>query len=199
MSAFLGPIHHWLYRKVIIQNQFADRLVEGLLQEERCEAENEQFQKPLEEIIDEMNIHGWLQDKVSFVERKLAMVVTNCIKEEVATIEQLVERAYQIGCMNAKQENIIKELHAAEAYQFLQDTLLDGMPCDHVNQVVSRSEDSVVWKQTCEIHQKYWDEVQGNIEHYYLLRNAFIKGLFADTGLQYRIVEQNQFELAMEG
>lgn len=199
MSAFLGPIHHWLYRKVIIQNQFADRLVEGLLQEERCEAENEQFQKPLEEIIDEMNIHGWLQDKVSFVERKLAMVVTNCIKEEVATIEQLVERAYQIGCMNAKQENITKELHAAEAYQFLQDTLLDGMPCDHVNQVVSRSEDSVVWKQTCEIHQKYWDEVQGNIEHYYLLRNAFIKGLFADTGLQYRIVEQNQFELAMEG
>lgn len=199
MSAFLGPIHHWLYRKVIIQNQFADRLVEGLLQEERSESENEQFQKPLEEIIDEMNIHGWLQDKVSFVERKLAMVVTNCIKEEVATIDQLVERAYQIGRMNAEQENISKELHAAEGYQFLQDILLDGMPCDHVNQVISRSEQRVVWKQTSEIHQKYWDEVQGNIEHYYLLRNAFIKGLFADTGLQYQIVEQNQFELVMEG
>ena len=37
---------------------------------------------PLDEIINQSNIHGWLQERVSQVEYKYAYVVTKLLKED---------------------------------------------------------------------------------------------------------------------
>ena len=64
MSAFLGPIHYWLYNKIRFQEDLSDSILEaakakgwdesGKLQENYtiCEL------KPLEELIDLADIHG---------------------------------------------------------------------------------------------------------------------------------------------
>ena len=66
MSAFLGPIHYWLYNKIKLQQDIVDKLY--LLGESYAEALREYCEetfgtfenKPLEEMIDQGNIHGWL-------------------------------------------------------------------------------------------------------------------------------------------
>ena len=65
MSAFLGSIHYWLYNKI----QFQDNLVKSLASKLGCEEVinvNTQIGALpggyLQDIIDEGNIHGWLQD-----------------------------------------------------------------------------------------------------------------------------------------
>jgi len=85
MSAFLGPIHFWLYDKIKIQNEIVEEILDY------AEKNNENIRselyakfgdgdlKPLSEVIDVTNIHGWLQERVARVERKLAYLVPKLI------------------------------------------------------------------------------------------------------------------------
>src|SRR6056297_3002747 len=88
MSAFLGPIHHWLYNKV----QWHENLLEDILKkgEEKdyntkvlIEASSELYgsseRRPLTEVIDEGNIHGWLQERIESLEYRMAYVITNLL------------------------------------------------------------------------------------------------------------------------
>ena len=69
MSAFLGSIHHWLYGKIEFQNGLVERLSDmiskngyddGILSE--MEQKYGAVEKgSLENMIDNSNIHGWLQ------------------------------------------------------------------------------------------------------------------------------------------
>jgi predicted GNAT family acetyltransferase len=71
MSAFLGPIHFWLYDKIKIQNEIVEEILDY------AEKNNENIRselyakfgdgdlKPLSEVIDVTNIHGWLQERVA--------------------------------------------------------------------------------------------------------------------------------------
>ena len=79
MSAILGPIHHWLFRKI----QFQDALTGEILRKakekgydgEKLSRVDEMGTLPqgeLGNIIDSANIHGWLQGKIALVERRLA-------------------------------------------------------------------------------------------------------------------------------
>ena len=97
MSAFLGPIHHWLFNKI----QFQDQMVENViayaetfgraenLREQLAARYGELEKQPLEEIIDGSNIHGWLQDRVTVVENRLAATVTQLLAEEPDRINDL--------------------------------------------------------------------------------------------------------------
>ena len=204
MSAFLGPIHHWLYNKVKIQNEMAERILNECVGEENRESyENEilvkigEFSvKPLEEIIDEINIHGWLQDKVSYVERKISIVVTNLLKDESDAAEKILD------CMNNMGEemgNQLSDITSPEAvYKILNDLLVDGMPCDHINQLTSKEEDKVEWLQTRCIHSQYWDEVKGDVANYYAIRNAFVTGLLSHTPIRYRAGSDGHYVLVKE-
>ena len=63
--------------------------------------------------------------------------------------------------------------------------LLDGMPCDHVNQMVSSSSDEVVYRRTMCIHETYWTDVNGSIANYYALRSHFIAGYLHDSAFSF--------------
>ena len=80
----------------------------------------------------------------------------------------------ELQCQNAK-----------EAYKILNDTLLDGMPCDHVNEIIEQDDESVRWRRTTDIHKKYWEEAQGDVGIYYELRELYINGLLKGTDLGY--------------
>ena len=88
MSKNLGPIHFWLYRKIMIQQSFTNQLSCELLDLEHKKKLSTMLdqtvgtipQESLEEQIDTMNIHGWLQDKIRIAEVRLGYVV-----EEIRT------------------------------------------------------------------------------------------------------------------
>ena len=186
MSRFLGPIHYWLYNKIQVQQEFVESIVK--LGKEKWQLELEQIlnerygltqKSPLEEVIDESNIHGWLQEQVSLTEYKLAYSVTQILEGDESAITTLETLFYEKG--KAKRSSIDEDLSVRELYKAVSDTLIDGMPCDHVNDLIEDSEEKVVWRRNKCVHAPYWNEVGGDVGYYYKLREAWLKG-FVEGG-----------------
>ena len=78
-----------------------------------------------------------------------------------------------------------KDSSLDEIYKAINDTLLDGMPCDRANSVVSQEDNEIIWKRNVCVHQQYWDDVQGDINDFYTLRDEFIEGLLSVTDVKY--------------
>jgi hypothetical protein len=139
MSAFLGPIHFWLYNKIKIQNEIVENILSAAaddnLRNKLIEKYGNEELKPLDEVIDVTNIHGWLQNQISKVEYKLAFAVTEILEKSPDKIEEIKTIFRNSG---SKYSGLNRESQAKEALKLINDTLLDGMPCDHVNAVVIR-------------------------------------------------------------
>lgn len=204
MSAFLGPIHDWLYHKIRIQ----EKIVEGIL---NLNQEKDYVQGlenavilhcgmvesgPLEQRIDTGNIHGWLQEQIEIVEKRLSYVVTAMTKEDASNLHEILEIVYQIGEeVMESQEEKMDITSAEQAYQLLNDLLLDGMPCDRINQVISSSKEEVVFQQTRCTHEVYWLEQGGLVMYYYDIRRKFVEGLLAKTPFEFYAEEDGNYHI----
>ncbi len=193
MSAFLGPIHYWLYNKI----QFQENLTKAILKEGWFSQENldkvcqSADLRPLEEVIDQGNIHGWLQNKIGIVETRFAFLVTQVLKDEPSRLERLEEIAFEFG----RENPIEKGTDASLAFRAFEDRLLNGMPCDHVNMALETSKESVVWKQARCIHSQHWENVGGDVSLYYRLRKKIIEGMVSGSGLEFYDRGNDQFEI----
>ncbi|NMB44433.1 MAG: hypothetical protein GX995_09930 [Clostridiales bacterium] len=204
MSAFLGPIHYWLHGKIKIQDSIVEDILAfakeeyGLDYREYLDTEYGIIEKEaLEEIIDESNIHGWLQERIHRVERHLAYTVTNVLKEHPEALDKLKEIYKNTGIRQARELNIGQEATASILYKAaVNDSLLDGMPCDHVNAVSSQEEDSITWKRSICVHEEFWNEVDGDISIYYLLRDEYINGFLENTGAKYEKIGDNTYRIS---
>lgn len=187
MSAFLGPIHYWLYNKIRLQQEIVDDIytlgsLYGLALENEC---NDQFgsfeNKPLEEMIDQGNIHGWLQERVSQVEYKYAYCVTKLLRQHPEALNSLKAITADNGTNLAI---TMKEypLNPKAVYKLIEDNLLDGMPCDHANRVLQQSDTMILWTRAHCVHSGYWEEIGGDIQFYYELRDAWIEALVKELG-----------------
>lgn len=179
MSKFLAPIHFWLYKKIEIQEEIIKTLLE------KSGADKETFYKEkgslpegsLEDHIDTGNIHGWLQGQIEESEKRLAKAVS-LAKEKGISTEELEEIFYKGGA------GMERSSSPEEVYQKVNDSCLDGMPCDRVNAVVENSADSIQWERTSDLHGGFFEEEGLDRELYYQLRDAYITGL-AGEGLEY--------------
>jgi len=193
MSAFLGPIHFWLYNKIQIQQELLEEILTLTndlfpdLKEELDTQYGVSQTKPLEEVIDQGNIHGWLQSSISQVEYKLA----NCITYIINSNPELLSKIKLIFNTEGKEKSSLDSTsNATDAYKAIGDCLLDGMPCDHANSVLEENEDKVIWKRNTCVHTQYWEDVDGDINIYYSLREAFISGYLRETQLVYEKVDE---------
>ena len=203
MSAFLGPIHYWLYNKIKLQHEIVEEIFQigekhGLsLREECTQAYGSLENKPLEEMIDLSNIHGWLQDKVSLVEYRYAYSITKLLKEKPETIDEIKQILSNKGKKLA--ETLAnQEPNAQKIYQVISDNLLDGMPCDHAYSILSQGENDITLRRNQCVHQNYWDEVGGQIEVYYELRDAWINGLVNEFGFIYKKLDDTTLNISKE-
>ncbi|HCL02342.1 MAG TPA: hypothetical protein DHW61_08000 [Lachnoclostridium phytofermentans] len=204
MSAFLGPIHYWLYNKIMLQEKIVDEILSLNEEEEFVQGLDDSTvmqcgiieNQPLENMIDTGNIHGWLQERIHIVENRLSYVVTAITKENADRMEQILERVYQVGVdvfMSLEQK---EEMTSAEhIFKLLNDMLLDGMPCDHVNVIVSSSSDEVEFKRTRCIHEIYWLEQGGFVMNYYEIRTKFVQGLLSNTAFEYVADEEGNYHI----
>jgi len=197
VSAFLGPIHSWLYHKIRLQEE----LVQAVLQiaKENCRFDNIEEKVAqecgvlesgnLEDIVDENNIHGWLQERVSLVEKRLAYAVTLLAKEDERNIELVKEAAFRFGKAHA----INSDAGVREAYTHLENMLLNGMPCDQVNHILYEEDNRMKWEQTVDIHAKYWNMAGGDNAHYNWIRESLIRGILEGSRVEFDQEDKNVF------
>lgn len=189
MSAFLGPIHFWLYNKIKIQNEIVEETLDYATNSLNNNMRDDLYNKfgdgdlkPLDQVIDVTNIHGWLQERVNQVEKKLAYTVTELTKNNPENF-QIIKDIFK--SKGAEVSTFEKDSSLDEIYKAINDTLLDGMPCDRANSVVSQEDNEIIWKRNVCVHQQYWDDVQGDINDFYTLRDEFIEGLLSVTDVKY--------------
>lgn len=200
MSAFLGPIHHWLYNKIQLQQNIIDDLFTigkgfGLSLQEECDTLYGSFEnRPLEEMIDLTNIHGWLQERVSQVEYKYAYSVKKLLDHDSSIFPTLKLLLTSKG--KALGEKLSKSQPSASIiYRTITDNLLDGMPCDHANRIVEETETSILWTRNLCVHSSYWEAVDGDINIYYELRNAWLEGMIGACGYELIIVDPATYSM----
>lgn len=202
MSRFIGPIHHWLHRKIKAFESLEKAVVEwgktlNLPVEDIALEGIRKFgppmeDRPLEEIIDNENIHGWLQDKITRAELRHGYLITMLINEDNQLMRELKKQYFEEGKKLGKSlgntlENTIENKESPKGlYDLLHDFLLEGMPCDRVTEVIETSDSHVHWIAHQCVHEKHWTEVRGDIKNFYDLRDRWIEGFVIGVDPEYR-------------
>ena len=190
MSAFLGPIHFWLYNKIQFQENLIDELVAYVTAKgwsDKVDQYVSTDRRKLDEVIDEANIHGWLQSRIHDAEGRYAALVLDAAGDDAEKFDALKEAARDFG---AKQG--LQAATAPEAFHRLDDLLLDGMPCDQVNRVRESDDARIAWDRTLDLHSEFW---QGHGDRYYALRQALVDGLLSATDYALESPAEGQYEI----
>lgn len=189
MSELIGPIHKWLYNKIIMQESINIQvfyLAEKMGWTDSLEKQtNERIGSvsfgPLEDIVDKEDVHGWLQKRLELEERRFAFAVMSLIKEDVERLELIENRMYEFGTnvvlKNAK--------NAVEVAAEIDGLLLNGMPCDGVTSVVKKDENCVETEIKKLIHEPFWKEQGGTNDIYERLVDSFIRGIINKSVYSY--------------
>ncbi len=190
MAEKFAEIHVWMFNKIKLLNTWGDQLIDLLPQSDRRADLKEQMEQlftfpsgQLDEIIDHENIHQWLEKHLVQSERKFAWVITK-ISGKPFSQSELEKIFYQWG---KEHKEYIRPvwLKPSYIYRSLTDALTEGMPCDKANQVISHDENHLTWEVIRCMHQKAWEDEQGDIHVFYALRNAWIRGMLENSGFTY--------------
>lgn len=187
MSLYLGKIHYWLFNKILWFEGLEDEIIkiaksEGLDIDKLSKEINEIFEeklpnKPLEEMIDHSNIHGWLQAKIHFAEGRMATWTSEILKNDKDSITK-IEKVYIDQGIKAGKEAINQNIDLSDAikiYNKINDYILDGMPCDRVDEIITSSYDKLEWKRRVCVHKDIWNKSGVDVSVFYELRNLWIK------------------------
>lgn len=196
MSAFLGRIHYWLFNKIQLHEKLIEEIV-GLSESIGYNSDvivNESYSKygmpvegKLEDEINHSNIHGWLQEKIKSVESRLAYIITELLKNDILKQEEIEDVFYK-NAFNTGKELNISEYSPQNVFNLIFDFMLEGMPCDRVNEIVENSDTMIQWKTTREIHKQYWDVVGGDVNEFYSLRDSWIEGFLKGIGSKFKYI-----------
>ncbi|MBP8597658.1 MAG: hypothetical protein KBI24_00205 [Selenomonas sp.] len=194
MSAFLGPIHYWMYGKIQAQEELI-RCLAAQAAEENWAADLEEYlnseERSLDAIIDGDNIHGWLTGRIEDVESRYAGIVTNLLADHPERLEQIKQGVFSCGVKYALSDDAA----AADCYKRLEDCTLNGMPCDGVNIVTDKDENHFSWEQRFDVHSDIWTKIGGDPAQYYTLRNQFMAGILSKTKFNVSTVDKKQYTL----
>jgi len=91
-------------------------------------------------------------------------------------------------------ENKAGSLNGVEdIYQYFEDFFVNGMPCDHVNQVTGRTDTELSWEMIQDIHAQYW--VDGDVENYYRLRKAVMDGMLDGSECEVKMSDPYHYQI----
>lgn len=200
MSAFLGPIHYLMFSKIKHQDELCLFLTEKA--EQKAPGFGRQIKEhtyavpagDLAEIVDPNNIHGSLQEMVQRIERKLAYIAAQAQAKQVFSLPEIIAYAKEYGRTCAVPE----KLSAQEACRFLFGKLLNGMPCDRVQEMVAETETSVTWRDLVDIHGGFWQEQGLDSRQFYQIRSGMIAGMLAGSGVAFKEEKPGYYTLQEE-
>lgn len=199
MSAFLGPIHYWMYNKINYHEALLDRITafaleKGVDVENMIRLANDKFGDPvkgeLSDVITHANIHGWLQERVTSVESRIAFVITDLLDNGIVSLDDM-EKVFERYGADTAGDYPEAGFDSEGLFKTLNNILLEGMPCDSINKPVHKDEKSFGWIRTRCIHKDYWGNANGDVENFYRLRDALIKGFVSSFGnsFEFRVLD----------
>ena len=210
MSLFLGNVHYWLFNKIlwfegleteVINLAQGENLNIDVLGKEINQKYGEKLpNKPLEEMIDTANIHGWLQEKISAAEGRMAAWTSKIIKNDKTALSKL-ENIYMkqgIRAGNEVKDNSEKIENAVDIFNKINDYILDGMPCDRVNEVIISEENIVKWRRSVCVHTNLWEKENVPVELFYNLRSLWIKSFVSTINGEFKYVEGEENTFTIE-
>ena len=202
MSLYLGKVHYWLFNKILWFEGLENEIItlaknEGLdidnLSKEINDKYGEQTPKlTLEEMIDTTNIHGWLQEKINSAEGRMAAWTTKVLNNN-RKVNSVMENIYTNQGIKAAKEvkdNGIEVSTAVDIFNSINDYILDGMPCDRVNEVVTSEENIVEWNRRICVHEQIWNKEQGDVDYFYKLRSLWIKAFVSEINSNFEYIER---------
>ncbi|MBU5336127.1 hypothetical protein [Intestinibacter bartlettii] len=206
MSLFLGKIHYWLFNKILWFENLEEEIIncaknEGLdISKVKAEIEAKYGakleNKNLEEIIDTNNIHGWLQDRIHKAEGRMAAWTKFMIKnQKMMELEKIyIDQAHE-AANEVKAERTIET--AKEIFDCMNDYILDGMPCDNVNQVIESDQNAIRWIRRVCVHRELWEEEGVNVSVFYTLRGLWIKEFVHDLNNNFEYIDFDDKEFCI--
>ena len=204
MSLFLGKIHYWLFNKILWFEILEEEIIK-LAKSENLDIEKLRLEiegkygtklpnKPLEELIDTSNIHGWLQGQIHSAERRMAAWTKILIEADKDNYNKLKEVYSAQGIVAAKEIKSEGKVPSTpeEIFNCMNDYILDGMPCDRVNEIVISEENSIGWQQRICVHKDIWQEVGCDVDYFYSLRNVWIASFVSELNDKFEyIIDDN--------
>lgn len=177
MSATLGPIHYRMYAKALEIDGLARSIAAkadrsgwtfGLA------AELDSHVKPLAgelaEHIELANIHQSLNDLISNAERALEFACAP-LAGHLAELESFAE-----GIGRARAASLAGPVGLQAAWQAMDASWLDGMPCDRMVQITENASDAVAWSVSLTSHRAFG---------YARLRSAWMRGFFGALHIEF--------------
>lgn len=188
MSKFLGPIHHWLFNKIVLFEELEKAIVNNVESDMNVnldEIVNKAKESlgdyvpnaSLEDLIDTTNIHGWLQSKINVAETRHAKIISDIINTHGNEALTIIKNTYkEQGKTSGLDAKIKSDLNTpGDMFKTLNNYLLDGMPCDNVNNIIINEENLLQWDVKNCLHKKYWNNVSNDINIFYELRKGWIE------------------------
>ena len=204
MSLFLGKIHFWLFNKIkwfenlegniISLAKEEDFNIEELIKEVESKFGERLPNKPLDELIDKNNIHGWLQAKIHSAEKRTAFwtkLLVEADKDNYKKLEMIYDEQGKVAAYEFKAEGK-KASTPKEIFNAMNDYILDGMPCDRVNEVIVDEENMIQWKSRICVHKEIWEAVGCDVNYFYDLRNTWIKSFVYNLNNEFAYTIDNE-------
>lgn len=197
MSRFLAPIHFWLFNKIKIHEALERDIEEGfktkygdvvtdIVNKNISQYGDRLESDQLDEIIDESNIHGWLQKNISVVETRQAAILGDLFSEFGEEAIGLARDIFKSNALaNAEVAKTEMTIDSPEdVYKSINNYILDGMPCDNAGRVTRSDEDVLESVQNTCLHIVYWKTAGVDVDKMYDLRtlwiDTFVSGLSDD-------------------
>lgn len=181
MKETLKPIHFVQYNRIRLQENLEKFLVEKFnLNDIFAEAQRLygeiSTEVSLEDQIDLDNIHGWLESHLVANEKRNALLLKEILKTN--DIDSLKDAYSEYGKLVGSQHDEVSD----DIYSFTSSILLDGMPCDRVNTLISSDDEKVEWHGQSDVHGKYLVEQGLEAKLFYTLRESFLDSLLKTKG-----------------
>ena len=203
MSLFLGKIHYWLFNKIVWFENLEEKIIdlakiegldiENLIKDIEGKCGEKLPNKPLEELIDTSNIHNWLQNQIHSAERRMAAWTKILIEANESNYEKLEDIYKEQGIIAAKE--VLQEGKSVsspkEIFDSMNDYILDGMPCDRVNEIISNEENKITWQARIDVHKDIWDRVGCDVNYFYNLRNVWIETFVSNLNDSFKYTVAN--------
>ncbi len=189
MSTFLAPIHFLLFNKIKLHEELEKELIKGFMEnfeddiDKINDIENKNIKKygeripdkPLEDLIDTDNIHGWLQERIDIAETRQASILADLFKKYKDNGILLAKNIYERNGIslgkNAKEKYDVS--NPKGVYDALNNYILNGMPCNNIISIKVAEDDYLEYSQSKCLHKKYWDSAGVDPRLMYDLRTSW--------------------------
>ena len=78
--------------------------------------------------------------------------------------------------------------NAQDIFTEVNNYILDGMPCDRVNEFIELSDEKVTWKRRVCVHKETWEKEGVDVSIFYSLRNLWIEAFVKNLNNNFRYI-----------